>query len=377
MHAAFPFFGFGRLSFDATTRSIFRDGACRYTADNGPHSAGRDRQQFCALAGTNGLRQCKASLYEGGIRVPGILQWPAVVQSHSETWHPAYVSDYLPTVLELLGVPHENPSWVADGISLLPLIKQLAAAPNTNDTSLRAAENPLVFQLGSQMAIVNNQWKILQKPAAGQCDAEHGSFFDKTMLFNLDLDPTESTDLSTDPTHASLFTTMSAQLKALAASITASTITESQCASAGPSPGPAPPSPPLPPQPPTSGFQIKVNDSCLTVTSLGDHPAAVLGACDGGSKWDGSTSQLTNVAVGGGMGCLKIHADGVKAGHECDAGNAVTIGACKNDLIALQGGSLSVPACPKMCAAPASTASGVVPVVLAPCGPATAVWTKV
>ena len=45
------------------------------------------------------------------------------------------MSDYLPTVLELLGVPHEHPDWVADGMSLLPLIKTLAAKPDTNDTS--------------------------------------------------------------------------------------------------------------------------------------------------------------------------------------------------------------------------------------------------
>lgn len=68
----------------------------RYTADNGPHTEGRDRQPFCALASTNGLRQCKASLYEGGIRVPGILEWPAKIKKNSQTWHPAYVSDYLP-----------------------------------------------------------------------------------------------------------------------------------------------------------------------------------------------------------------------------------------------------------------------------------------
>ena len=46
-----------------------------YTADNGPHSGGRDQNKYTALGATNGLRQCKASMYEGGIRVPGILEW--------------------------------------------------------------------------------------------------------------------------------------------------------------------------------------------------------------------------------------------------------------------------------------------------------------
>ena len=46
-----------------------------------------------------------------------------MITRHRETSFPAYVSDYLPTFLELLGQPHPQPSWPADGISLLPLIK--------------------------------------------------------------------------------------------------------------------------------------------------------------------------------------------------------------------------------------------------------------
>eukprot|EP00035_Acanthoeca_spectabilis_P002135 m.85326 g.85326 ORF g.85326 m.85326 type:complete len:572 (-) comp11375_c0_seq1:94-1809(-) len=222
----------GRFRQILKDKNVYDNTMVWYTADNGPHSDGRDRQPYCALAGTNGLRQCKASLYEGGIRVPGILEWPAMIKSHSETWHPAYVSDYLPTVLELIDVAHENPTWAHDGMSLLPLVKALAATPNTNDTSLRPASNPLVFQLAGQTAIVNNQWKILQNPVAGQCDSEYGSVFHGTMLFDLDADPTESTDLSKDPAHAAMFANMSAQITALAASVEYSSIHESECSEA-------------------------------------------------------------------------------------------------------------------------------------------------
>ena len=64
----------------------------------------------------------------------------------------------MPTLLELLGVAHEHPGWAADGISLMPLIKQLATTPNANDTSLRATDHPLVFKLDDQVKIINNQW---------------------------------------------------------------------------------------------------------------------------------------------------------------------------------------------------------------------------
>ena len=46
---------------------------------------------------TGGLRGRKRSLYEGGIRVPGIVTWPAVVQAGQVTDCPGVTSDYLPT----------------------------------------------------------------------------------------------------------------------------------------------------------------------------------------------------------------------------------------------------------------------------------------
>ena len=45
-------------------------------------------------------------------------------QAHRETTFPAYVSDYLPTFLDVVGIPHEEPTWAADGISLIPFIRQ-------------------------------------------------------------------------------------------------------------------------------------------------------------------------------------------------------------------------------------------------------------
>jgi hypothetical protein len=59
----------GRLRQMLKDKGISDNTMVWYTADNGPHAAGRDRNKYNALGGTNGLRQCKASLYEGGIRV--------------------------------------------------------------------------------------------------------------------------------------------------------------------------------------------------------------------------------------------------------------------------------------------------------------------
>eukprot|EP01052_Picozoa_sp_SAG31_P053610 SAG31_NODE_13834_length_843_cov_1.384409_1_plen_199_part_00 len=84
--------------------------------------------------------------YAGGIREPGILEWPAMINQHRETTFPAYVSDYLPTFLDVVGLSHEQPSWAADGISLLPFIK-LTQKQASVDVIVNRTK-PLGFQLG-------------------------------------------------------------------------------------------------------------------------------------------------------------------------------------------------------------------------------------
>ena len=71
---------------------------------------------------TNGLRGRKRDLTEGGIREPGLLEWPRMIKKNLVTDFPAATFDYKPTVLEILGV--EAPTgWPLDGTSLVPLIK--------------------------------------------------------------------------------------------------------------------------------------------------------------------------------------------------------------------------------------------------------------
>lgn len=68
------------------------------------------------------LRAGKGWIYEGGIREPLIVRWPAMIQAGSEVHEPVSSPDFFPTLLESAGVPPQ-PGQVLDGRSLLPLFQ--------------------------------------------------------------------------------------------------------------------------------------------------------------------------------------------------------------------------------------------------------------
>jgi arylsulfatase A-like enzyme len=90
-----------------------------YCGDNGIPPSGR---------ATTPLRGQKGQVYDGGIRVPGIIEWPARVTMPRITNVNAVTSDMLPTICELVGL--SLPDRPLDGISLVPLINgQMTSRP--------------------------------------------------------------------------------------------------------------------------------------------------------------------------------------------------------------------------------------------------------
>jgi len=73
--------------------------------------------------GTGGLRGQKGTIWDGGVRVPGIIEWPAKVRKPSTTDVPAVTSDIYPTILEIVGLKVPDQIEPLDGMSILPLIE--------------------------------------------------------------------------------------------------------------------------------------------------------------------------------------------------------------------------------------------------------------
>lgn len=117
-----------------------------FCSDNGPEGEASD------AGSTRDLRGRKRSLYEGGIRVPGLLIWPQMVKANRIVTMPCSTSDYFPTILEVIQ-PSTPEATVrpGDGISLLPLIQG----------AMTTRPRPIAFQSGRQIALVDNRWKLI------------------------------------------------------------------------------------------------------------------------------------------------------------------------------------------------------------------------
>jgi arylsulfatase A len=91
-----------------------------FTSDNGPW---RDNS-------SGPLRAKKSSLYEGGIRVPGIIRWPGRIRKGDDSRVPVGAVDIFPTIAAIneLALPKNK---VIDGTSLLPLFSGMQLSRST------------------------------------------------------------------------------------------------------------------------------------------------------------------------------------------------------------------------------------------------------
>ena len=93
-----------------------------FTSDNGPETLNRYRGAHRSFGSPGPLQGMKLHMYEGGIRVPGIIRWPGSVKPGVICHEPVNGTDVLPTLCAMAGVrvPTERP---IDGASILPIFK--------------------------------------------------------------------------------------------------------------------------------------------------------------------------------------------------------------------------------------------------------------
>ncbi len=210
-----------------------------YTSDNGPQGPeGRGE------GSTGGLRGRKGTVWEGGLRVPTIIEWPAAIPEPRVTDVPCGSVDMLPTLLELTGAASPDPDRPLDGVSLAPLIRgrgeipqralgfwsypapgrgyanaevmpELLAAQRAGEIpppeippppTKPAARLVAAFEAGAELpghaAWIDGRFKLHRIPAAVGPPS--------VQLYDLVADPAETTDLASQ--HPELVASMSAAL---------------------------------------------------------------------------------------------------------------------------------------------------------------------
>ncbi len=161
----------GRLRDKLKSLNAYNDTMMWFCSDNGPEGKVKNDHNGSAKY----LRGRKRSLYEGGIRVPGLLTYPAMFKKPQIIHTPCSTSDYLPTVLDILGCTRVGQPEPLDGISLTPLLKG----------EIKQRPSPIAFESRDQLALIDNQFKIYRSNKAKPFE-----------LYDILVDPGEKHDIA-------------------------------------------------------------------------------------------------------------------------------------------------------------------------------------
>lgn len=153
----------GRL-FDALEREgLARNTLVLFSSDNGPEDIHIQNASHAAFGSPGPFRGRKRSLYEGGVRVPGIVRWPGHVPS-GRVEKNAVVSgvDFFPTMAKLAGAPApsgvdgEEVSDILSGVSR-PRKKPLYWEWRFNVAGYSVNRSPI-------LSARDGDWKLLMNP---------------------------------------------------------------------------------------------------------------------------------------------------------------------------------------------------------------------
>jgi arylsulfatase len=135
-----------------------------FTSDNGPENV---------VGGTAGaLIGTKATIHEGGIRVPFIAWWPGRIPAGRVTSEPATTLDLFPTIVNFAGAT--MPARQYDGASIAALLA--GETPRIGGAGIDGGRELLFWEGTSQAAAIRSgRWKYIRGPTSA---ASSGSLFD-------------------------------------------------------------------------------------------------------------------------------------------------------------------------------------------------------
>jgi arylsulfatase A-like enzyme len=145
-----------------------------FGADNGgslPHGQNNDP-----------WRGGKQDHYDGGLRVPFMMRWPAQIKPGSRSDYQGLNFDLFPTFLELAGA---KPSPELDAVSLVPILKG-GSVTTPRDLYFVRREGGKNYGGKNYEALIRGDWKLMQNNPYSPLE-----------LYNLKNDPQEQTNVAT------------------------------------------------------------------------------------------------------------------------------------------------------------------------------------
>lgn len=134
------------------------------------------------------LRGGKATLFEGGTRVPCVIAWPGVTAAGTRSDAVIQSEDFYPTFLDGLGLP-AAPGQRFDGISILPALKG-GALPRQAVFQYFPHDPGVPDWLPPAVSVHSGDWKLIRLFHAGAKGAH------RHLLFNLKEDLGEKQNLA-------------------------------------------------------------------------------------------------------------------------------------------------------------------------------------
>ena len=127
---------------------------------------------------TGHLRGFKKDFYEGGLREPTVVEWPAGIKPRVSNF-PSGTVDIFPTLIDIAGLDADSINKVHDGISLAEVFKKEPVR----------REQPLGFRASGGWMWLDNDWKIVKN--ADYIGGEEYPY----ELYNVIGDPSEEQNL--------------------------------------------------------------------------------------------------------------------------------------------------------------------------------------
>lgn len=164
-----------------------------FTSDNGGNMY--DEVEGTPPTSNRPLRGGKATLYEGGTRVPCVVAWPGITAAASRSDALIQAEDFYPTLLEGLRIQDAAPPearWRPhfDGASILPALRGETLPAEKAVFQYFPHYTPVPDWLPPAVSVHRGDWKLIRIFHGGDNGAH------RHLLFNLHDDIGEKTDLA-------------------------------------------------------------------------------------------------------------------------------------------------------------------------------------